>query len=129
MEKEAGILNNLNKRILLINVPSRRGRGGKTLPLGLLYAGSIIERCGHIAKIYDPYLNDENLTKLDSGDYTELGGILEEFHPDIVGFGGIASSFGRTKKISDDANRDSQVDKSLQRGQARIGGRPQIVSR
>ncbi len=100
MEKEAGILNNLNKRILLINVPSRRGRGGKTLPLGLLYAGSIIERCGHIAKIYDPYLNDENLTKLDSGDYTELGGILEEFHPDIVGFGGIASSFGRTKKIS-----------------------------
>ena len=86
--------------ILLINIPSRRGKGGKTLPMGLLYAGSIIERCGHSVKIYDPYLTDENLTKLDNGDYTELDGILEDYHPDIVGFGGIASSFGRTKKIS-----------------------------
>jgi len=105
MEKEAEIVNNSKKRILLINVPSRRGRGGMTLPIGLLYAGSIIERCGHIAKIYDPYLNDENLTKLDNGDYTDLDWILEEYHPDIVGFGGIASSFGRTKKLSGYINR------------------------
>jgi len=70
------------------------------VPMGLLYAGSIIERCGHNAKIYDPYLNDENLTKLDNGDYSELDRILEEYQPDIVAFGGIASSFGRTKKLS-----------------------------
>lgn len=93
-------MNNSVKRILLINVPSRRGKGGKMLPMGLLYAGSIIERFGHGVKIYDPYLNDENLTKLDNGNYLELDGLLEEYHPDIVGFGGIASSFGRTKKIS-----------------------------
>lgn len=94
------MVENSIKRILFINVPSRRGKGGKVLPMGLLYAGSIIERCGHVAKIYDPYLNDENLTKLDNGDYTELDAIMEEYRPDIVGFGGIASSFGRTKKIS-----------------------------
>jgi anaerobic magnesium-protoporphyrin IX monomethyl ester cyclase len=92
-------VNNSKKRILLINVPSRRVSGNE-IPLGLLYAGSIIERCGHIAKIYDPYLTDENLTKLDNGNYTQLDGILEDYRPDIVGFGGIASSFGRTKKIS-----------------------------
>lgn len=88
------------KKILLINVPSRIGKGGKMLPLGLLYAGSVIERCGHSVKIYDPYLNDENLTKLDNGDYLELNGILDDYQPDIVGFGGLASSFGRTKKLS-----------------------------
>jgi len=94
------------KRILLINVPSRRGKGGKMLPMGLFYAGSIIERCGHSVKIYDPYLNDENLTKLDNGDYLELEKILEDYPPDIVGFGGIASSFGRTKKISSYINKN-----------------------
>ena len=101
MEKKAEIVNNSKKRFLFINVPSRRGRGGKTIPLGLLYAGSIVERCGHSAKIYDPYLSDDNLLNLDNGDYSALDEILEEYHPDIVGFGGIASSFGRTKKISD----------------------------
>jgi radical SAM superfamily enzyme YgiQ (UPF0313 family) len=88
------------KRVLFINIPSRRGKGGKVLPLGLVYAGSIVERQGHSAKIYDPYLHDENLTKLDSGDYSELDAVLDEFRPDIIGFGGIASSYGRTKKIS-----------------------------
>lgn len=93
-------VNTTKKRVLLINVPSRRGKGGKILPLGLLYAGSSIERSGHSAKIYDPYLDDENLTNLDNGDFGILDGILEEYRPDIVGFGGIASSYGRTKKIS-----------------------------
>lgn len=96
----AVIVENLKKRILFINVPSRRGKGGKVLPLGLLYAGSIVERCGHSVKIFDPYLNDENLIKLDSGDYSELDALLDDFSPDIVGFGGIASSYGRTKKLS-----------------------------
>ena len=89
-----------HKHCLLIDVPSRKGKGGKDAPLGLLYVGGIIERCGHIVKIYDPWLNDNNLTRLDRGDYTELDVILKEFHPDIVGFGGIASSYGRTKKLS-----------------------------
>jgi radical SAM superfamily enzyme YgiQ (UPF0313 family) len=100
MEKDAEIVNKSQKRVLLINVPSRRGKGGIMLPLGLLYAGSIIERSGHSARIYDPYLNDENLIKLENGNFSELDTILEEYHPDIVGFGGIASSFGHTHRIS-----------------------------
>ena len=100
MTPEAGIQVPQKKRILLINVPSRRGRGGKMLPLGLLYAGSIIERCGYPVKIYDPLIDDNCLTRLDKGDLSELDRIIGEFKPEIVGFGGIASSFGRTKKIS-----------------------------
>lgn len=93
-------MNNSEKRILFINVPSRRRIDKNEIPLGILYAGSIIERCGHSVKLYDPYHNDKNLTKLDNGNYTELDGILEEYRPNIVGLGGIASSYGRAKKIS-----------------------------
>jgi radical SAM superfamily enzyme YgiQ (UPF0313 family) len=100
MKIEVKIVDSSEKRILFINTPSRRQRNGGEIPLGLIYAGSIIERCGHNAKIYDPYLNDEELKRFDNGDYSELDGILEEYCPDIVGFGGIASSYGRTKKLS-----------------------------
>ncbi|MGA2121555.1 MAG: radical SAM protein [Methanoregula sp.] len=87
--------------VLLINVPSRRDTHGGTMPpLGLLYAGSIFERLGHRAKIYDPYLSNTNFEIFDAGDYSELDSIIRDFHPDIVGFGGIASSYGRTKKLS-----------------------------
>jgi len=72
-------VNATKKRVFLINVPSRRGKGGKILPRGLLHAGSSIERSGHSAKIYDPYLDDENLTNLDNGDFGILDGILEEY--------------------------------------------------
>ena len=86
--------------ILLINVPSRRTTSAKTVPLGLLYVGGIVERLGHSAKIYDPYLSQVSLESLDGGNYSELDTLLQEFRPDIVGFGGIASSYGRTKKMS-----------------------------
>ncbi|MGD1004214.1 MAG: radical SAM protein [Methanoregulaceae archaeon] len=90
----------IKKRVLLINVPSRRGKSGLMVPMGLLYVGGILERAGHSTKIYDPHLNDENLTLFDRGDYSVLDEILEKYNPDIVGFGGIASSYGRTKKLS-----------------------------
>jgi len=74
--------------VLLVNVPSRKE--GFMLPLGLLYVGAIVERCGHKAKIVDPYLNDTNF----------LNKTIEEFNPTIIGFGGIATSYGRTKQLS-----------------------------
>ncbi len=86
--------------ILLINVPSRSGKGGFTLPLGLLYVGGIIERCGHKAKILDLYLDDIDLKGLNSGDYNNVYKMIDEFKPDIIGYGGIATSYGRTKKLA-----------------------------
>jgi anaerobic magnesium-protoporphyrin IX monomethyl ester cyclase len=76
--------------VLLVNVPSRKGEGGFMLPLGLLYAGAIIERCGHKAKIVDMYLTD----------VAELFKTIDDFKPAIIGFGGIATSYGGTKQLS-----------------------------
>ena len=89
-----------NMHVLLINVPSRKGKGGMCLPLGLLYVGGILERAGHVVEVFDPYCNDLELVRFDSGDYAELDAKIQNFHPDIIGFGGIASSYGRTKKLS-----------------------------
>lgn len=65
------------------------------LPLGLLYVGGIIERCGHQAKIIDPYLENQSII-----DYVIIEQIITDFKPDIIGFGGIATSYGNTKKLS-----------------------------
>ncbi len=86
--------------ILLINVPSRKGKGGFFLPLGLLYAAGIIERCGHKAMIVDPYLDDMELKKFDSGNLNMIRDTIEAFRPSIVGYGGIATSYGRAKILS-----------------------------
>lgn len=88
-------------KVLLINVPSRKGRGGKFLPLGLLYVGGIIERSGHSVVIVDPYCNDWDLVAFDTEDYSEIDKKIKEYCPNIIGFGGIASSYGRTKKLSE----------------------------
>ncbi|MDD5428995.1 MAG: hypothetical protein PHI58_07185 [Candidatus Omnitrophica bacterium] len=85
--------------VLLINVPSRSGKGGFLLPLGLLYVGGIVERCGHKAKILDLYLDDADLKRLNSEDYSRVYKLIDEFKPDIIGYGGIATSYGRTKKL------------------------------
>jgi len=89
-----------NMNILLINVPSRSGKGGFILPLGLLYVGGIIERCGHKVRILDLYLDDTDLKSLKSEDYGRVYKQIDEFNPDIIGYGGIATSYGRTKKLA-----------------------------
>ena len=86
--------------IILINVPSRKGEGGKFLPLGLLYLGGIIERCGHTVNIMDPYCLDPDLSLFDKEDYSDIDEIIRIHQPKIICFGGIASSYGRTKKLS-----------------------------
>jgi len=87
--------------VLLINVPSRKGIGGKCLPMGLLYVGGILERAGHIAKIIDPYIKDTELTEFDRKNFSDIDEIIDQFHPEIIGFGGIGSSYGRTKILSE----------------------------
>ena len=86
--------------ILLLNVPSRSGIGGKFVPLGLLYLGSIIERCGHSCELIDPYNEDPNLVEFDNGNYLSIEKAISKIKPDIIAFGGIASSYGRAKKLS-----------------------------
>ena len=85
--------------ILLINVPSRRGIEGFALPLGLLYVGTIIERCGHKAKIVDLYLDDLELKGLDEGNLENIDKLIADYKPSIIGYGGIATSYGRTKRL------------------------------
>lgn len=83
--------------VLLINVPSRKGKGGFMLPLGLLYVGAIIERYGHKAKIVDLYLENHSAKNFDP---SRLDDVIENFKPNIVGYGGIATSYGITKQLS-----------------------------
>ncbi len=87
-------------RVLLINAPSRRGQAGYMLPMGLLYVGGIAERSGHKAAIFDPYLDDVDLERYTKGDFGNIYSMIEEFKPDVIGYGGIATSYGYTKKLS-----------------------------
>lgn len=83
--------------ILLVNVPSRKGKGGVLLPLGLLYVGAIIERCGHKVRIFDPYFHDVELRERIVGEFDR---VIEEWSPSVIGFGGIATSYGRAKQLA-----------------------------
>ena len=86
--------------ILLINSPSRTGGAGVTLPQGLLYVGSTIERAGHKAIIFDPYLDANNIERFDTGDFAKISELIRRFNPSIIGYGGVATSYGRTKRFS-----------------------------
>lgn len=86
--------------ILLINSPSRARGAGVTLPQGLLYAGSAIERAGHKAMIFDPYLEAGHIERFDNGDFGKISELIENFKPSIIGYGGVATSYGRTKRFS-----------------------------
>ena len=84
--------------VLLVYVPSREGVGEGDLPLGLLYVGDVLERLGINVKIFDFYLYD--LPEKDKNGYFRLKRVIHNFKPDIVGFGGIATSYTRTKELS-----------------------------
>jgi len=86
--------------ILLVDVPSRKLKGIYGIPIGLLYVGGAIERCGHSPKIIDLYSTGEGAFGLKNFNYRCLDKIIEEFKPSIIGFGGIATSYGRTKHLS-----------------------------
>jgi len=89
------------KNALLLWVPSRRGKNaGKTFPVGLLYVGKIFEEHGINVKIVDIY-NFAFDGKLE--DEYCLDTIVKEINqlkPEIIGFSGIATSYGWTKFLS-----------------------------
>ena len=82
--------------ILLIYVPSRTGFSKMNLPLGLLYVAGIIERCGHKAIILDLYLHSDG----DVSKSEMISNYIEEHKPSVIGYGGIATSYGMTKRLS-----------------------------
>ena len=81
-------------RVLLLNVPSRTVNE-RFPPLGLLYVAGIVGRAGHEARIHDLYFHDIHLRSLD-----DLDRLVGEYRPDLIGFGGIASSYGKTRILS-----------------------------
>ncbi|HEY9070151.1 MAG TPA: radical SAM protein [Candidatus Ozemobacteraceae bacterium] len=82
-------------RVLLVNVPSRVGKGGFMLPLGLLYVAGILQRSGAEGKILDLYLADS-----ESAFFSDLDGEMERFRPQVVGLGGIGSSYSWAKTLA-----------------------------
>lgn len=90
--------------VLLVNVPSRKGVGEGNLPVGLLYVSSVLERLGIDVKIFDMYLY--NLPRKDRHGYCRLKKVIDSFNPDIVGFGGIATSYTRTKTLSNKIKKE-----------------------
>jgi len=92
--------------VLLIHVPSRRemSEGDIPFPLGLMYVGDILERLGKNVKIHDLYLYD--FPYEDRWGYSMLKKIIENFSPDIIGYGGIAMSYGWAKILSLQVKKD-----------------------
>src|SRR3989339_818632 len=85
-------------KVLLLNVPSRKGRGGLALPLGLLYAAAAAEQNGYEVRLLDLYLAGAT-EAVDSGNFSHIEKIVDDFKPDIIGYGGIVTSYGRAKRI------------------------------
>ncbi len=90
--------------ILFINIPSRRGQAGKVLPMGLLYAGSAAKRAGHNVIIEDPYITDPSLRSFCDISYWK--GLIDRTSPGVIGFGGIATSYGRAKWLSNHIKKE-----------------------
>lgn len=80
-------------KFLLFNVPSRVGPGGYFWPLGLIYAGSVIKRKGHQVKVVDLYDEDNFMPR----DVDFVLRAAAEYKPDVIGYGGIASSYPNAK--------------------------------
>lgn len=81
-------------KVLLINAPSRRN--ALVPPMGLLQVGAILEGLGHTPLIFDPILDNTEQKHL-------LGSLdrrLDSFKPDIVGYSGVATSYGSAKQYA-----------------------------
>lgn len=93
---------------LLVFVPSgeRVGKASEEndLPVGILYVASVLEKLNVKVKIIDLYLYA--LPKDDRYGYSRLKAAIDDFHPDIVGFGGIATSYIWARELSKRARKD-----------------------
>ncbi len=81
--------------ILLVNAPSRKN--SIVPPLGLLQVEAILEKEGHNPIIYDPILDDPIV---ESEGFNRINKLIDEFSPEIIGYGGIATSYGSVKRFS-----------------------------
>jgi anaerobic magnesium-protoporphyrin IX monomethyl ester cyclase len=79
-------------KVLLINAPSRRN--ALVPPMGLLQVGAILEGLGHTPLIFDPILDNTDQKHLS---FSSLDQILYSFKPAIVGYSGVATSYGKAK--------------------------------
>jgi radical SAM superfamily enzyme YgiQ (UPF0313 family) len=75
--------------VLMIEVPTEERDG--SVPVGILYAASSALRLGHRVKIID--LVKEPIA------YAELSNIIHSFLPDVIGMGGITSSYKNAKEL------------------------------
>lgn len=66
-------------------------------PYGLLYLASVLRKHDISVKIYDA--NIKNLERMDDY-YDEISAIIKDWSPDIVGIGGMVSSFKFVKQVS-----------------------------
>ncbi|MBI5677676.1 MAG: B12-binding domain-containing radical SAM protein [Planctomycetes bacterium] len=82
--------------ILLFWVPSNNGK--LPMPLGLLSVSKIIEKCGFNAKIFDSI--DFGCNEEDGVGFEKIYRVIEDYKPSIIGYGGITTSYGETKKLS-----------------------------
>lgn len=78
------------KVALLIQAPGGNKKGAKFYPAGLLAVGKILQDHGMRVKIVDLCLDGTE----------ELIKIAGEINPDLIGFGGIAPSYGSVNEIS-----------------------------
>ena len=72
-------------------------------PYGLLYLASILRQAGHTVFIYDTNINAD---KSAEGWRQDIKKIIESKKSDVVGVGGMTSSFVCAKKIGDDIRKD-----------------------
>lgn len=82
--------------ILMIEVPTIEKDG--SVPFGLLYAASSAYRAGHNVRILD--LVKEDL------DYKGIKKVIDGFSPDIIGMGGITSSYRICKELIKNIKND-----------------------
>lgn len=78
------------KHVLLIQVPGSAKRVN-FLPIGLLAVSAILQKLGILVSVFDLCIEDVE----------GLNGIIKKFRPDIIGFGGIATSYSSAKEISE----------------------------
>ncbi|MBP7506961.1 MAG: radical SAM protein [Prolixibacteraceae bacterium] len=83
-------------KIMMFETPTLERDG--SVPFGVLYAASSVFREGHDVKIIDLVKNEYS--------YIELRNIIIDFAPDLIGMGGITSSYKNCKALVKNIKND-----------------------
>jgi anaerobic magnesium-protoporphyrin IX monomethyl ester cyclase len=82
-------------KVLLVSAPSRRN--SLVPPMGLLQVGALLEKSGHEPSIFDPLLDCPGS---DKDTVASLDLIVDRLRPDVIGYGGVATSYGAAKRFA-----------------------------